>query len=118
VRLILWPELGDFGMAWSHKDWNSFDMYKREPGVNAYGTIGTPIQTCPLCPLISVGYLAVPLNIFLRVFASALVASNMKAGAQGACNTVIDFGSGEGRIVALGPRSGGLLAPGLRNPTR
>jgi len=22
VRLILWPELGDFGMAWSHNNWN------------------------------------------------------------------------------------------------
>jgi hypothetical protein len=61
----------------------------------------------------SSGHLAAPPNIFLIAFASALVDSSMKAGAQGACNTVSDFGFGEGRIVALGPRSGGLLEPVL-----
>ena len=50
--------------------------------------------------------------------ASELVTSNMNAGAQGACSTVNEVGSGEGRIVALGPRSGGAFDPGSRSPIR
>ena len=57
-------------------------------------------------------------STFRIVCASALVASNMKAGAQGACNTVNELDSVEGRVVALGRRSGGAWEPDSRTPIK
>lgn len=58
------------------------------------------------------------LSTFQIVRASVLVASNMKTGAQGACNTVNELDSGEGRVVALGRRNEGAWEPDSRSPIK